>query len=299
MEPASASTEDGSPAGHPVSGILLMLLAGVALGSMGALIKFTGKRLPVYEVVFFRCLFLLLPLACYYGWTGRRPRVGNRKLLFARCLAGCSAMFLYFWTIVRLELATATVLNKTSPVWVVLFAIALLSEEAAWAVPALVLLAFGGCWLLIGPDFSSAVRSPVPGLVGLGSGILGALAYICLRQLRETDEPVDIVLCFTLFSGAVCLPPLVVGFVAPTGRELLALCGVGFAAALGQVCMTTAYQRERAAVVAPFFYSSVLVAALHGYLFWGERLDGTAAAGVTLVVVAGVALSLVRAAGKS
>ena len=271
-----------------------MLAAGSAFGLMGAMIKLVGKRLNVFEVVFLRCLFLSMPLGCYYLLAHKRPRVGNKRLMLTRCLLGCAAMCLFFWTIVRLDLATAMVLNKMSPVWVVVFAVLLLREEVSRAVPPLVLVAFAGCFLLIQPDLGSATRSPLVGVAGLVSGLLGGLAYICVRELRNTEETADIVLCFTLFSALACLPGVLADFVWPSRTEWLALAGAGLCAATGQCCMTASYRVERAAIVAPFFYSSVLVATLVGYLFWDEKLTALSTAGVGLVVAAGALICALR-----
>jgi drug/metabolite transporter (DMT)-like permease len=41
-------------------------------------------------------------------------------------------------------------------------------------------------------------------------------------------------------------------------------------ASLGQLCMTVAYQYDRAPAVASASYTSVIPAVIYGYLFWGE-----------------------------
>lgn len=269
-----------------------MVLAGLSFSAMGALVKSSARSLPVLELVFLRSLFALVPLALVLAARRRWPRAGSWRLLFLRSAFGVAAMSCLFYAIAHLDLATATLLNHTSPVFVVLFAIAFLKERVHRAIPALVLVALAGCALLVSPDLTGATGSPLAGLVGALSAILSAMSYATVRELRRSDRPVDIVFFFTACSVAICLPLVPFSYRPPAPAEWLALAGAGFAAALGQYALTLSLSVERAAVVAPFTYTGVLFAALFGYAFWGEVLSPVAMAGGALVVLAGVSISV-------
>jgi len=63
---------------------------------------------------------------------------------------------------------------------------------------------------------------------------------------------------------------------------------VGVLATCGQVLLTRAYSLAPAARVGPFTYSTVVFAALFGWLVWGEVPDRSSLAGAALVCAAGV-----------
>ena len=54
--------------------------------------------------------------------------------------------------------------------------------------------------------------------------------------------------------------------------------------------MVEGFRRVEATVLSTFKYSSILFAALFGFLFWGEILDLPAMLGAILIVVSGVAI---------
>lgn len=272
-------------------GIALMILAGVAFAAMAALVK-VSRRLPVVELVFLRSLFALGGLSAILCRQRRWPRAANRPLLLARTITGLAAVATYFYAIARLDLATASLLNQTSPVFVVALAWFLPGERPARSTILLVLLAMLGCALLLTPRWTLAAADPVPGLVGLSSGVLSALAYTSVRQLRRTDRAIDIVFYFTSSALLVSIPFMLHRFVPPTGVEWAAMAGAGLAAAAGQLFMTKAYQVERAAVVSPFIYACVLVSALFGFVFWSEAPTLLAALGGMLIVGSGIGIAV-------
>ena len=66
---------------------------------------------------------------------------------------------------------------------------------------------------------------------------------------------------------------------------------VGLGAAGGQLAMTEAYRLERASVVGPFSYATVIWSALLGWAFFDEALDPLSTSGIALLLVAGMWLS--------
>ncbi len=276
-----------------LQGIALMVLAGIAFAAMAALVK-CSRRLPVVELVFLRSVFALAALAALLVRHRRWPRASNRTLLLVRTICGLVAVGTYFYAIAHLDLAIASLLNQTSPVFVVSLAWFVPGERPAKSTTLLVLLAMFGCALLLSPGWTVPGFDAVAGLVGLSSGILSALAYTSVRLLRKTDRAIDIVFYFTTSALLVTAPFTALEFVRPSPLEWGSMAGAGLAAAVGQLFMTKAYQVERAAVVSPFIYTCVLVSALFGLLFWGETPTPLAALGGLLIVGSGVGIAVQR-----
>jgi drug/metabolite transporter (DMT)-like permease len=58
--------------------------------------------------------------------------------------------------------------------------------------------------------------------------------------------------------------------------------------------MTVAYRRADAGALAPFNYTSIVWAALFGYLAWGETIATLSLAGIALIVGSAIAVAWQR-----
>ena len=276
-----------------LQGIALMILAAALFATMSALMKYACGRLDFVVVVFWRGIvgwgLLSLPLRL----RGRRPtKAVDRRRLFYRSVFGSIALMTYVWAIANTDLGVASALNQSSPVFVAIFAPLLLRERAPRAVPPLILVALGGAWMIISPDFTSI---DLGALVGLSSGVLAGLAYTYVRLLRKTEPPDVIVRWFTAWSAVFCVPFLVyqaaVGlWVWPTAWEWISLLAVGVTGLLGQLAMTQSLRRAPAAVVSPFIYFAIVASVAYGWAIWGEWPGTLALAGVGVIVLANLAI---------
>jgi drug/metabolite transporter (DMT)-like permease len=78
------------------------------------------------------------------------------------------------------------------------------------------------------------------------------------------------------------------GWVMPTPGEAALLVTAGLLGGVGQILLTSAYRGADASVVAPFDYSSILLALLIGFFVFGEVPTGQMLAGAGIVMAAGV-----------
>ena len=104
-------------------GALKVIAAGALFAVMSAGVKVLSASQPSTVIVFGRngfALLALLPWIGWRGWSAIRTRVLRFHLL--RGLAGLTAMYCFFYTIGRLELADAVLLNYTLPLFMPLIA---------------------------------------------------------------------------------------------------------------------------------------------------------------------------------
>lgn len=264
-------------------GIAAMTLGAVSFATMAALVKVACQDMPSFEVVFFRGLIGFSAVSAWELSRHGRLRAGvDKRRLFFRSLFGFLGLIAYMWAIKYIGLAEAGALNQSSPVFVAVLSVIILRERAPAAVFLFVLTAFVGAVLIVSPDFS---RVDWDALIGATSGLTAALAYILVRQLRQTDEPMVIVRWFAGWSALLALPLSIAwGWVWPDTTQLLALLGVGVFGLIGQMMMTFAYRWERAAVVSPFLYVATAGSLFYGWLIWDEFPSTAALIGVGLVV---------------
>lgn len=275
-------------------GAVLMLASGLLFSAMGALVKYLSAELPNEMVVFFRSvtgLLALLPWVLYRG--AGQLKTKNLRGHLGRGLAGVAAMYCYFYAIAHLPLAEAVLLNFSTPLFIPFIAHLWLGEKVSARIWAAIGVGFVGIVLILKPGLD--LFTPVS-LIGLASGLFAALAMVSIRRLTRTEPALRIVFYFSLVCTAVSAVPLLWRWQAPDSGLWALLIGMGALASLAQLLLTRAYSHAPAAQVGPFTYSTVVFAAVIGWIFWGEVPDLLSFGGTALVCLAGI--MTIRYAGQ-
>ena len=263
-----------------------MVVSGLSFALMGAAVKLAGD-LPVGVKVFFRNLVTMGITSVVALRAGENPltRTPHWWRLLLRSAAGFLGVTFYFVALGNMHLADASLLNKTSPFFVAVFAVLLLGERLApGMVPALA-TAFVGAVLIIKPTFDVTA---LPALAGFASGLFAGLAYTMVRSLKGRASPNRIIFIFSLFSTVATIPAMIHYRPDPTPLQWAALVGTGIFGAGGQYGLTFAYHHARASKVSVFTYLHVLFALVVGFVIWGERPDLLSALGGLLIIGAAV-----------
>ncbi|MDC7223420.1 MAG: DMT family transporter [Spirochaetales bacterium] len=270
-------------------GIFYMLLSAFFFSLMGVAVKFSGT-LPLVQKVLFRNLVMFIVVALPLFRRGRGIFLGNRGsrgLLFLRSLFGFTGVALYFFSLGKLGLGDAAILNKLSPFFVTLFAVFFLRNKLnAYQIPALI-VAFGGALLIIKPQWDLSV---LPALAGAGAAVAAGAAYTVISHLKGKEAPETIMLWFSGISTLLALPFALAFWEAPGPAEWAALIGTGVFAAAGQYFLTMAYQTAPPSEVSIFNYSHILFSLIMGWAVFGEIPDRYSLLGALLII--GVALFL-------
>lgn len=259
-----------------------MILSGLSFALMGAAVKLSGD-LPLAMKVFFRNLVTLGITSAVALNMRENPfsPTPHARILILRSLCGLAGVLLYFLALGKLNLADASLLNKTSPFFVTVFAVLVLKEPFdRMTVPALV-AAFLGAMLVIKPTFDYELW---PAVGGFFSGLFAGLAYTMVRSLKGRESPNRIIFTFSLISTVATLPFFITGAPRPTSGQWLALLGTGMFAAGGQYGLTFAYHHARASRISVFAYLHVLFALAVGFAIWGERPDTASILGGLLII---------------
>lgn len=266
-----------------------MLLASAMFAIMGSFVKFGtehGASLP--QIVLFRGLPSVL-LLLLWARAGRQSIVPTSwKLHLWRNLSGVTSMWLGFFAISHLPLATATSLNYTAPLFIACW---MLGWGGAQRDPVRIIavaLGFLGVIAVLRPSITD--DQWLAALMGMGAGAMSAVAMMQIRQLGRIGEPEWRTVLF--FSVAVCVSSVVglwfEGWGVADWQGYASLVGVGVAGMFGQLAMTRAFGVGSALLTAALQYSTIIFAALLGMGFWGDHLDGLAWAGMGLIISAGL-----------
>jgi drug/metabolite transporter (DMT)-like permease len=125
-------------------------------------------------------------------------------------------------------------------------------------------------------------------MVALFAAVLHATLQIILRYLGRYESPETI--SFYFFVIGVFLTALPLPFIAvrPTLAEIPLLVGVGLSGAAAQWLLSIAFRNAKAAVVTVFNYSSIVWAALFGWMIWNEWPVPTVIAGAAIVITSNI-----------
>ena len=273
-------------------GILLIICSAFCFAFMNAFVRLSGD-LPLVQKSFFRNFVALLIACVIFFRNGRDHHVPKGTLLpqLMRAGFGTIGILCNFYAIDHLMLSDASMLNKMSPFFTILFSWLLLKEKLQPVQAAAVLTAFMGSMLIVKPslDFTDLQGS----LAGLCGGICAGAAYAMVRLLGNKGmNKTFIVLVFSGFSCLVTLPFLIFDFHPMTWVQLLTLLGTGVAAAGGQFTITAAYCYAPAKEISVYDYSQLIFATALGFFLFGEIPDGWSFSGYLIIILAAVGMFL-------
>ncbi len=271
-------------------GILLIVCSAFCFAFMNAFVRLSGD-LPSVQKSFFRNFVALIVAVVMFAREGAKPNVPKDAYvpLFLRAAFGTVGILCNYYAIDHLVLSDASMLNKMSPFFTILFSWLLLKEKLRPAQGAAVLCAFLGSMLIVKPslDFSDFSAS----FSGFCSGIAAGLAYAMVRILGTKGvNKTLIVLFFSGFSCLTTLPYLLLHFHPMTWVQLLTLIGAGVAAAGGQFTITAAYCYAPAKEISVYDYSQLIFATALGFFLFGEIPDLWSFIGYAVIILAAVAM---------
>ena len=183
------------PVSAVVLGILWMLAGGVAFTITGALIKHLSQTLPITVIVFFRMLVALILLLPWILHDRLNPFATSRPgLHLVRSITGFLSLTCLAYSLSRLDLADATAISFTTPLWMIVTAAVLLGEASDFRRWLATAIAFGYIreYLEHSPLLSGMVANILSSEIELTNGITVACFPSTLRSLRGWSIPVGV-----------------------------------------------------------------------------------------------------------
>jgi drug/metabolite transporter (DMT)-like permease len=273
-----------------LNGIGFMLISVFFFAIMNATAK-SLHHIPVHELVFFRSIIVFV-ICFYYIKKLHLPVAGNnKKWLLIRGVSGLTALLLFFSTLKKLPLASATSLQYLSPIFTILFAVYLNGQKVRAVQWIYFALAFAGVLFIKGFD-NSIDFSWVA--VGVLSSIFAGFAYNSIIRLRNTDHPYTIVMHLTFVSIPVTAVWSLFDFVMPSGTDWLWLLLMGICTQIAQFYATKALISGNTDQVTPWNYTGAVFSLFIGYFLFGEMISWSAMIGISLIILALVLNSRIK-----
>lgn len=254
-------------------GIIMIVLSALCFAFMNMFVKLSGD-IPSIQKSFFRNLVAVM-IAFFIlrkGDVGFRIEKDHIPLLLGRSVCGTVGIIANFYAVDHLLLADASIIQKLSPFFVIIFSYFLLKESVTKMQMFSILFAFIGMLFVVKPSFQNSQLSA--SLVALLGAVGAGAAYTMVRMLSQRGvKGPQIVFYFSLFSCVCVIPYLLLYFQPMTMQQVLVLFLAGIAAAGGQFSVTAAYSYAAGRDISIYDYSQVIFAAILGFVAFGQIPD--------------------------
>ena len=268
-------------------GIIYIIISAFFFALMGLFVKLSGD-LPIIQKSFFRnavaMIFAFVLITKNKEWA--LPKGKNVGFLLIRAIAGTAGILCNFYALSNMNLADASMLNKLSPFFAVIFSLFILKEKANFKQILAVVMAFIGALFVMKPSFSFEA---FPAFMGFLGGMGAGLAYACVRKLTTNGfKGPLIIFYFSLFSCVVTLPWLIFDFTPMSLKQWLYLILAGLSASGGQYFITTAYSKAPAKEISIYDYSQIIFTTVLSLIVFGDLPDALSFVGYTIIILAAV-----------
>lgn len=277
-------------------GIASSLSAVFCFAIVHALAKWLGQDYPAVQILFFRYLFGLLPVAVFVWRSGGLPVLRTRRPATHALRAGLLfvALLLFFEALQSLPLAEVIAVSFTAPLFVTALAAPVLGETVGPRRWTAVIVGFLGALIMVRPG--TAAFHPEALLV-VGSAFSFSLLVLLTRRMTRTESTVCMVTYSTLFAGALSLPFLASVWRPPAGEDMGLFVMIGIVGGIAAYLIVFAYRHAPVSVLAPFDYTALVWGALLGWVIWKEQPDAPVWIGAAMVSLAGFYITRREARG--
>ena len=271
-----------------------MLGSTLAFALMQICVKYL-PHIPAHELILFRSIVSIVLSVAMLQKLGIPLLGNNKKVLLMRGIFGTTALLLFFYTLQNIPLASAVTLQYLSPIFTALFAAIFLKEKMQIKHWLYFGISFAGVALIKGFDERISLTFM---LIGICSAMFSGMAYTCIRQLKDTEHPVVVVLYFPLVAIPIMSVLSYLNWVTPQGIDWLYLILMGLFTQIAQILMTKGIQTGVANKMISLKYVGTIYALAIGYLLFGESYGIMSLLGIAMVI-AGVVLNLWKKKGVS
>lgn len=264
-------------------GIFFIICSAFCFAVMNLFIRLAGD-VPTLQKCFFRNFFALIIAVASLVKTKTAFQIGegNLKYLLIRSVSGCLGMVCNFYAVDHMAISDASILNKLSPFFAIIFSVFVLKEAANKLEWFSVVVAFIGALFVVKPSFHFDV---IPAVAGVLGGLGAGLAYAYVRKLSMRGEKAMIIVAF--FSGFTTLmltPNLMNNYCPMSTMQWIFLIITGIAAAFGQICITKAYSYAPAKEISVYDFSIVIFSAILGFVFLNQIPDILSIIGYFIII---------------
>ena len=288
------------------TGIFLILIGMTIFSIHDSLIKVLSTDISLIQLQFVRSLVGILTIIAYLKLT-HQPLIFRTGYPFLTIVRGLLSFFGYsafYLAQSKMPIANISVLFLTSPFFITIISIFFFDSQVGWRRWLAMAIGFCGVIFICSPGEGKLnLYYVIPVLVAVAY----ALSVILAKKTADKDTLYQTIIFQYLIAGSISA---VLGLAFGDGRFdnekyseiefvvrawslddpsiILSLVGLSVVGVAGFGFLLQAYRIADPAVVSPYEYSFLIWMILWGYLFWGDIPSAREAAGMLLIVSAGI-----------
>ena len=200
--------------------ITLKIFSVLSFVIMDVLIKKLTDNFPTNEIIFFRCLFGLIPVTFMMFWTKSSIKTSKINLHIYRALVASLAMFAFFKSFHLLPLAEVSSISFASIMITTILAIYLLDEKVGMLRWVAIFIGFIGILIILRPGsniFNFYMLLPLIGATTL------SVAIIIMKSVLQFDTPPTCSFYMHSLVVIIMAGTLLFNFTIPSYKEFLLL----------------------------------------------------------------------------
>ena len=279
----------------PVLAVFFIIFSGFFATTMHCLIRFATEDHHPFEVAFFRTVFVLiifLPLVARNGISSLKSN--NIKLQTFRAIVGSVAMLCMFYGLSITELAKATALMFTVPIFATILAILFLKEIVGIRRWLAMIVGFTGAVIVLRPD----VELGFGPLLILCASLMWSSSMLMAKTLTKTDSISSI----TFWQAAGLIPATFILAVPvwqwPNLSQLFMFLMIAIAGTLVHWFLNEALKRAEISALLPLDYLRLIWSVSMGFIFFNELPHAGLWFGAALILGASTYIGIRQAQKK-
>lgn len=270
-------------------GALLMVGAMTAFTLNDACMKALSDELPLMQALFLRGLVTSALILGFLVMAGRLDlRLARRDwiLVTIRTAAEIAAAYFFLTALFNMPFANVSAILQAMPLTITLAGAIFLGEAVGWRRLVAILVGFGGVMLIVRPGGEGFT---IYSVYVLAAVLAVTLRDLVTRRLSAAVPSMSVALVAAIGVGlAAGLASIFEGWAPVSGLAALQLGGSGVFVMLGYLLSIMVMRVGDIAFVAPFRYTSLLVALIVGFVIFAEWPDALTLVGAAIVVATGL-----------
>ena len=274
--------------------VTAIIVAILLFDIQGVMIKLLGADYSVPQLSLFRNLFGLLPsvvalyLTAEWHQQGKSWRLANWRLGLARGVLIAGAQLSFYKALVNMELATATTLAFSGPLFITSLSVPLLGHKIGLWRTLAVVLGFAGVVMVMQPGGDTLNRYT---FFAVSAAFFYALVSLSSRFF-DRSVPTALISFYTTAMAAFLMGVVLLAtdlwISVPFGIDWLWLMVMGLAGGCAVLLLIMAYRLADPSSLSPFEYFGIPFSFILGWLVFNEAPFDKLFPGVLLIVSGGL-----------
>ena len=239
-------------------------------------------NLSSLEISFYRFLFgtiSLLPIILFYGF--KSIETSYIKLHLLRGLLLSLAIYLWINGLQSSQVAVATTISFTIPIFVLILAPIILKESVPIKLWIITLISLVGIYITLSPHNIKFTSNSY-------QFVIAAILFATLDVINKKYITKETMLCMlfysSLFTTIILFIPLSNGFKIPAIRDIFCFIILGIGSNVILFCILKAFNIVKASVLAPLRYMELLFSISLGYLIFNDLPDYNMLVGASIII---------------